>query len=57
MKKVNKLFVVRKYVLADSVAQALKKEKKAEVYEVFVDDEWRKNNGDNLAKAIGYISK
>lgn len=53
-KKVLKMFVVRKYVMADSVSSALKQEKKLDAYEIFVDDEWRKNNSDKLADAIGF---
>lgn len=40
--------------MAETVAQALVKEKKTPVYEVYVDDEWRKNQKDNLASAIGF---
>lgn len=54
MKKNEKMFVVRKYVMADSVESAIRKEKKTKIHEVFVDDEWRKNNKDSLASAIGY---
>lgn len=54
MKKADKMFIVRKYVMADSVSQALKKEKTTEVHEVYVDDEWKKNN---LAQAIGFVTK
>lgn len=50
------MFIVRKYVMADSVSQALKKEKTTDVHEVYVDDEWRKNKKDNLAQAIGFIA-
>lgn len=38
--------------MADSVAQALKKEKKTEVHEVYIDSEWKKNS---LATAIGFL--
>ncbi len=54
MKREEKLFVIRKYVMASNVESALRKERKTKVHEVFVDDEWRKNNKDNLASAIGY---
>lgn len=56
MKKADKMFIVRKYVMADSVSQALKKEKTTAVHEVYVDDEWRKNKKDNLAQAIGFMA-
>lgn len=54
MNKNVKLFIVRKYVMADSVAQALKKEKTVAVHEIYVDEEWRKNKQDRLADAIGF---
>lgn len=53
-KQTNKMFIVRKYVMARSVQEALKKEKQAPVHEVFVDDEWSKGNRTELAAAIGY---
>ncbi len=49
--KNDKMYVVRKYVKATSVAEALKKERKTEIHEIFVDEQWQKNN---LAAAIGF---
>lgn len=48
------MYIVRKYVKADSVASALRKEKGIKVHEIYVDDEWRKRKSDNLASAIGF---
>ena len=48
------MYVVRKYVMADSVQSALTKEEKIKPHEVFVDEEWRKNKKDSLASAIGF---
>ena len=53
-KKQNKMFVVRKYVMADSVASVLRKERKTKVHEVYIDDDWRKEKADKLADAIGF---
>lgn len=46
MKKKLKMFIVRKYVLAESAAKALLIEHKIQPDECFIDDEWRKNNPD-----------
>ena len=40
--KPEKLFVVRKYVMAKDAATAIKKERSCPVDDVFIDDEWRK---------------
>lgn len=54
IKKDSKMFVVRKYVMARTVKEALRKEPKTDVHEVFVDDEWRKNRADRLSEAVGF---
>lgn len=52
--KKDKMYVIRKYVKAASVSEAIKRERLAPVHEVYVDEEWRKNNHDNLTTAIGF---
>lgn len=54
MKAPEKLFIVRKYVKAFSVKDALKKEKDVEIDDIFIDDEWRKNHNDSLSRALGF---
>jgi hypothetical protein len=49
-----KLYVIKKYVKATSAAEALRKERTVAADDVWVDDDWRKNNRDNLADAIGF---
>lgn len=49
----NKLFVVKKYVMAASVKDALKKEKELPVDECWVDVEWKNKQLDE-SKNIGY---
>ena len=49
------MYVVRKYVMADCVAQAIRKEHTVKPHEVFVDEDWRKNKTDQLATAIGFV--
>lgn len=53
-KRTQKMYVVRKYVMAESVSSALRKERKVKPHEVFVDEDWRKQNKDRLADAIGF---
>ena len=53
-KSEQKMYVVRKYVMADSVQHALKKEKAIKPHEVFVDDEWKKGQATVLASSIGF---
>ena len=50
----DKLYVVRKYIKAKSAADALRKEKKSPVDEIWVDEEWRKSSKDNLSGAMGF---
>lgn len=57
MKKKLKMFIVRKYIKAESVADALRKERRTPPDDVFIDDDWRKAQKDNLAESIGFKSK
>lgn len=38
----KKLFVVKKYVMADDAAQAIRLEKRSRVYDVWLDEDWAK---------------
>ncbi len=51
-KSTDKMFVVRKYVKADSVEAAIKKEKTVPIHEVFIDEDWQKKH---LSEAIGFL--
>lgn len=48
------MFVIKKYIMAPNAREAIKREKKTEVDDLWVDEEWRKNNKDRLADAIGF---
>ena len=52
-KNTDKRFIVRKYIMAQSAADAIKKEKIAPVLDVWVDDDWKKTEAG--ASAIGFI--
>ena len=53
-KKTEQMYVVRKYVMATSVVDACKRESKSPVHEVFVDDDWKKKQMEQLPSAIGF---
>lgn len=55
--KPYKLFVVRKYIRAKNVAEAIRKERKQPPDDVYVDDAWKANNAGELAEAIGFRKK
>lgn len=51
MKEKPKLYVVRKYIKADSAMQAIKKEKSVPVHDVWIDEKWQEKE---LPGAIGF---
>ena len=44
MSKPFKQFVVRKYVMARTATEAIRLEKKYDVDDVWIDDDWKKQN-------------
>lgn len=48
------MFVVKKYIMASSAQEALRKEKSTPADDCWIDEEWRKGNKDQLAVAIGF---
>ena len=58
MKQGEKLFVVRKYVKANSAAEALRKERRIKPDDCWIDDEWRKANiEESSGKEMGFRLK
>jgi hypothetical protein len=51
--KEQKLYVIRKYVMASSVVDAARREKQTPVHEIFVDEKWQEKH---LAEAIGFTA-
>ena len=49
-KNTDKRFIVRKYIMAQSAADAIKKDKIAPVFDVWVDDDFKKDN------EIGFVT-
>jgi hypothetical protein len=56
LKKYEKRFIVRKYIMAKSASAALRKERKIRPDDCFVDDDWRKENPNQLISAIGFTT-
>jgi hypothetical protein len=55
MNQPRKIFVVRKYVTANSAAEAIRKERSIAPDECFLDEEWRKANLDaSTGKEMGF---
>lgn len=52
--KNQKLFLVRKFIMASSAKDAIRKDKDTPVDEVWVDEDWKKGNATPLASAIGF---
>ncbi len=54
-KVVQKRYIIRKYIMAKSVSEALKKERRTRPDDCWVDDEWKKENPNQLTSAIGFM--
>jgi len=53
----DKLFVIRKFIKATSVKDALRKEPHTAVDEVYIDEGWKTNQANGLSDAIGFTIK
>lgn len=51
---IKKRYIIRKYILASSVQEALRKERRTKPDDCWVDDEWKKENPNQLVSAIGF---
>lgn len=50
----EKRYIVRKYILARSAQEALKKDKTTKPDDCWVDEDWKKENPNQLQSAIGF---
>lgn len=50
----RKLYIVRKYIWAKSAEEAIKKDAKKKVDDVWGDDDWKKNTN-QTADAMGFL--
>lgn len=53
-KKLQKQYIVRKYIIGTSVSDVLKKEKKFKVDDCYLDDKWADQHLKELNPAIGF---
>jgi hypothetical protein len=53
-KYLKKLFVIRKYVMAANIQDAIRKEKMQKPDDVWVDDDWKKANADQPSADLGF---
>lgn len=57
MKSNEKLFVIKKYVMAASAAQAIRRESHVPADDVWIDEEWKRINTPGAALAVGFNDK
>lgn len=50
----KKRYIVRKYIMAKSADEAMRKERKVKPDDIYVDDSWIKDNPNKLESAIGF---
>lgn len=50
----QKLFVVKKYIMANSAHDALRKERRHRPDDVWVDEDWKKEHKEQLTSCIGF---
>lgn len=50
----EKRYIVRKYIMAKTIQEALRKEKKTRPDDCWVDEDWAKENSQDLVSAIGF---
>jgi len=56
MKSKTKRFIVRKYIMAKTAAEALKLERRYRPDDVWVDEDWKKDHGNQLSSCIGFTT-
>lgn len=52
--KLMKMFVVKKYIMAHSAQEALNKERKVRPDDIWVDEDFRKENKYELESSVGF---
>lgn len=51
-----KRYIVRKYIMAKTAHEAIKKDKEHLPDDVWVDEDWKKDNSRDLSSAIGFVT-
>lgn len=55
MRKIEqKRFIIKKYIMATSAQDAIRKERSVTPDDVWVDEDWKKDNPNKLESAIGF---
>jgi hypothetical protein len=57
MKPTDKRYIVRKYIMAKSCQDALKKEHRHRPDDCYIDDAWLSAHGKDLSSAIGFTAE
>jgi hypothetical protein len=52
--KPKKMFIIRKYIIAENATQAIRLDKKTKVDDVFIDNDWKEGKNRQLESAIGF---
>ena len=52
-----KQYIVRKYVMAKTASDAIRNERHYKADEVWIDEEWLKNNVESNTKKVGFNGK
>jgi hypothetical protein len=52
----EKRFIVRKYIMAKTAHEALKKERRYRPDDVWVDEDWKRDHNKDLSSAIGFTT-
>jgi hypothetical protein len=55
MKKDKRQYIIRKYIMASSAKDAIRIEKKSEVDDVWLDQDWEKERRKDMSPAIGFV--
>ena len=50
-------YIVRKYVMASSLAEAIRLERTVPAYDAFVDEDWKKSQDFSVKPPIGFKAK
>ena len=56
MKQPLKRYIVRKYIMAKSAREALRKDRTHLPDDVWVDEKWKEDNAKDLSSAIGFTT-
>lgn len=55
-KPLKKLFIIKKFVMASSIAEAMRLDRKTKPQEVWIDDDWKKNNPEIMSDTgMGFV--